>query len=274
MTTLSFSADFEDGTVGTAAPGGPGDFTDYAPDERYGFYTTGRGGGVGLRGYSTTELGGSSLATTAYQRFGAISDGFYAQTGTATGDFLYDAPYDGDVAGGIVGSFGELYIYEDDNGPADNGGAFTISMGGSDLGLGAFTCRNNLATSDSVGFQETDLTGIAAGTWFSLSINWTPTEVGFLVVRDDATVIVDFTDPISYDFHHPLGVMRGRCAPGSHSEWRMDNLTLTVSNDTTAPVVTFAPPLRLTNRDDVFSSVPSLVRNRSRQGSNRLTGYL
>lgn len=34
------------------------------------------------------------------------------------------------------------------------------------------------------------------------------------------------------------------------------------------------PPLRLTNRDDQFSSAPRLAGRRSRQGSVRLTGYL
>jgi hypothetical protein len=35
-----------------------------------------------------------------------------------------------------------------------------------------------------------------------------------------------------------------------------------------------APPLRLTNRDDVFSSAPSLTRSRSQQGTNSPTAYL
>ena len=37
---------------------------------------------------------------------------------------------------------------------------------------------------------------------------------------------------------------------------------------------TFAPPLRLTNRDDMFASARRLTGGSSRQGSNRLTGYL
>jgi len=36
----------------------------------------------------------------------------------------------------------------------------------------------------------------------------------------------------------------------------------------------FAPPLRLTNRDDMFASARRLTGSSSRQASNRLTGYL
>lgn len=42
-----------------------------------------------------------------------------------------------------------------------------------------------------------------------------------------------------------------------------------------APISTAIPPNRLTNRDDMFGSALSLTRSgRSRQGGNRLTGYL
>lgn len=37
---------------------------------------------------------------------------------------------------------------------------------------------------------------------------------------------------------------------------------------------TVPPPLRLTNRDDRFASAPRLTGSSSRQGSNRMTGYL
>jgi hypothetical protein len=41
-----------------------------------------------------------------------------------------------------------------------------------------------------------------------------------------------------------------------------------------APTTSFAPPQRLTNRDDMFASARRLTGSSSRQGSNRLTGYL
>ena len=59
---------------------------------------------------------------------------------------------------------------------------------------------------------------------------------------------------------------------------RFMELSLTVDytpgTTTGGGTTTVEPPLRLTNRDDMFSSAPSLTRSRSRQGSNRLTGYL
>jgi hypothetical protein len=47
-----------------------------------------------------------------------------------------------------------------------------------------------------------------------------------------------------------------------------------LSVDVTYSSAAFAPPLRLTNRDDVFSSAPSLTRSRSQQGTNSPTAYL
>lgn len=44
--------------------------------------------------------------------------------------------------------------------------------------------------------------------------------------------------------------------------------------DYTGSAPTFAPPQRLTNRDDMYASARRLTGSTSRQGSNRLTGYL
>jgi hypothetical protein len=50
------------------------------------------------------------------------------------------------------------------------------------------------------------------------------------------------------------------------------SVTVDYTGGTLTP--SYAPPLRLTGRDDVFGSARSLLGSRSRQGSNRLTGYL
>lgn len=62
-------------------------------------------------------------------------------------------------------------------------------------------------------------------------------------------------------------------ANGQTTRLRVYELNLEVTY--TEPAVTVAPPLRLTNRSDVFASAPSLTRSGvSRQGGNRITGYL
>jgi hypothetical protein len=65
----------------------------------------------------------------------------------------------------------------------------------------------------------------------------------------------------------------GATSPYHHSvyasEFRID-----VDYTGGTPTTTFAPPLRLTNRDDMFGSARRLTGSTSRQGSNRVTGYL
>jgi hypothetical protein len=50
--------------------------------------------------------------------------------------------------------------------------------------------------------------------------------------------------------------------------------SVTVDYTGGTPTPSYAPPLRLTGRRDMYGSARSLINETSRQGSNRLTGYL
>ena len=63
-------------------------------------------------------------------------------------------------------------------------------------------------------------------------------------------------------------------AAGYARVWFETDVAGAVSQILVTPFGTLAPPLRLTNRSDMFASAPSLTRSGvSRQGGNRVTGY-
>lgn len=71
----------------------------------------------------------------------------------------------------------------------------------------------------------------------------------------------------------PLGILVTALVVASGQYLEYDTpWVFTIHWETTGPTV--IPPLRLTNRDDMFTSARRLTGSRSQQGSNRLTGYL
>lgn len=59
-----------------------------------------------------------------------------------------------------------------------------------------------------------------------------------------------------------------------HYAVRVYEASVVVDYTGATPTTTVASPRRLTNRDDMFASARRLTGSRSRQGGNRLTGYL
>lgn len=118
---------------------------------------------------------------------------------------------------------------------------------------------------------------------FALTLNW---QIFPEITKDSGftTYTADLTTPASNPYSSTLADIVALIAAGN--AWVFlatfgtafsgfdGSVESRVSEFSISDALGFVPPLRLTNRDDVFSSAPSLTRSRSQQGTNSPTAYL